>query len=47
MDKKTVIIREFPVDLHRELKVRAAREGKPLYQLIIEILQEAAKKGEK
>ena len=33
------LIREFPESLHRKLKVKAAEEGKPLYVLIIEILQ--------
>jgi len=33
------LIREFPEELHRSLKIKAAEQGKQLYKLIIEILQ--------
>lgn len=39
------MIREFPDDLHKELKVIAAKEGKPLYKLIISILEKYIKEG--
>lgn len=40
------LIRQFPDDLHKALKLLAVKEGKPLYQLIIEILARAIKKSE-
>ncbi len=33
------LIREFPEALHHDLKVIAVKERKPLYKLIIEILE--------
>lgn len=33
-------IKDFPDTLHRQLKVRAAEKGLPIYQLIISMLAE-------
>ncbi len=33
-------IKDFPDTLHRQLKVRAAERGLPIYQLIISMLAE-------
>ena len=41
------LIREFPEELHKALKMMAVKEGKPLYRLIIEILEKYLKKQEK
>jgi hypothetical protein len=44
-EKVTIIsVRKFPVALLRDLKTRAAKEGKPLYKLMIEILREGVEK---
>ena len=37
-DKKTLIIRQIPADIRRELKIRAAMEGKSQQALVIEII---------
>ena len=37
-DTTTFNIRHLPAPLHRQLKIRAAAEGKPLEKLIIELL---------
>jgi plasmid stability protein len=34
----TFNIRHLPAQLHRQLKIRAAAEGKPLEKLIIELI---------
>ena len=38
------LIRQFPGELHKALKLIAVKEGKPLYQVIIEILTKAIEK---
>ena len=38
------LIREFPEALHKALKLLAVKESKPLYKLIIEILEKWVKK---
>jgi plasmid stability protein len=44
----TVFVREFPDDLHRDAKVRAAKEGITLKDLIIKAVEEyLRKKGAK
>ena len=44
----TVFVREFPDDLHRDAKVRAAQEGITLKDLIIKAVEEyLRKKGAK
>lgn len=40
MTKKTVIIREFPVDLHAEFKSLCALESVPMQKKIIELVAE-------
>jgi plasmid stability protein len=35
-------LKNFPDDLHRELKIRAALEGKPMRDLVIEVLEAEA-----
>jgi len=40
----TLYIREFPEELWKALKVKAAQEGKTLKQVCIEILREAVEK---
>jgi plasmid stability protein len=46
--KMKLFIRNFPDDLHKTLKVKAAQEGKTLYQLIIELLRKSTgQEGEK
>ncbi|HUT43795.1 MAG TPA: hypothetical protein VMW95_05610 [Desulfobacterales bacterium] len=34
-----LLIRDFPDSLHKALKIRAAQEGKPLKNLIVELLE--------
>lgn len=38
-------LRNFPVPLHRALKIWAATEGNTLGKLVIEVLEQAAKKA--
>lgn len=38
-----LFIKDFPPDLHRELKIRAAQEGTSLKGIIIELLWQALK----
>jgi len=38
------LIRQFPSELHKALKLIAVKEVKPLYQVIIEILTKAIEK---
>lgn len=40
-------IKEFPDDLHKELKIRAAEEGTSLKGIIIELLRQALKEQPK
>lgn len=42
-----VNIKEFPSELHREAKVRAAQEGIPLRELIIKAVEAYLKAGKK
>ena len=41
---KALIIKDFPDDLHREIKIQAAIEGVSMKDLIIKALQEYLKK---
>jgi predicted HicB family RNase H-like nuclease len=43
MSDTTKVLLELPDELHRELKSKAALAGIPLYQIMIEILQQAIK----
>jgi hypothetical protein len=38
MQKKDILIRGLPVDLHRDLKILAVLEGTTLQQLVIDVL---------
>ena len=42
-----LFIREFPEEVHKALKVKAAQDGKKLYQLIIEILRRSTHENHK
>jgi plasmid stability protein len=42
-DRTILNIRNFPADLYRKLKVRAAEEGKTLKDLCIELLDSGLK----
>ncbi len=37
-ETKTFLLRNIPAGLHRELKVAAAKEGKPVNRVIIELI---------
>ena len=39
MTDKTMIIRKIPGDLHRALKVQAAKEGRSMAAIIIEMIK--------
>ena len=34
-----MLLKNFPEDLHKELKIKAAQESKTMYVLVIEILR--------
>lgn len=38
-----LFVKDFPEDLHRELKIRAALESKSLKQVIIELCRQGLK----
>ena len=40
----TINLRDFPADLHRKAKIRAAEEGTTLKEIIIKALTEYLKK---
>ena len=40
-----LFVKDFPVDLHRELKIKAASEGKSLKQVIIELCWKGLKQS--
>ena len=44
---KTTIVRNLPDELHKKLKVLAAQQGRPLQDLIVDLLAEAMKKAGK
>ena len=44
---KTVYIRDFPEDLHRDLRVKAAYEDIPIRELIIRYCQEGLERDKK
>jgi len=41
---KRLMLRQVPSDLHKSLKVLAAKKGIPLYRLIVDMLYEAIRK---
>lgn len=47
MSETTKVLLELPDDLHRELKSRAALAGVPLYQFIIDIIQQTIQNNQK
>lgn len=40
MERKQVVVRKVPVDLWQQLKVQAAKEGRPLQELIESALKQ-------
>lgn len=42
-----LFIKDFPSDLHRALKIKAAEDGKSLKATLIELLQKQLKKENK
>lgn len=42
-----LFIKDFPTDLHRDLKIKAAEEGKTLKEVIIEQLIKGVKETKK
>ena len=40
-----LFVKDFPEDLHRELKIKAASEGKSLKQVIIELCWQGLKQS--
>lgn len=42
-----LLIRNFPDDLHKKLKVMAARKEKPLYVLILDLIAQGLEKEDK
>ena len=38
MTDKSIIIRNIPEQVRRELKVEAAREGKPMQKIILDLI---------
>jgi predicted DNA binding CopG/RHH family protein len=47
MSETTKVLLELPDDLHRELKSRAALAGVPLYQFIVDIIQQTIQNNSK
>ncbi len=44
---KTVYLRDFPDDLHREVKIQAAKEETTMKEIIIRLLTEYIQKAKK